>query len=79
MEPVLQGYRAREAWRTSRKSGKLLFTLVNSTLDWKILISYIFFPGKRALKNNLIQVLHLSLLVNGATKSNSLLLWLQIQ
>lgn len=41
MGPVLQGYRAREAWRTSRKPGKLLFILINSTLAWKILI---FFP-----------------------------------
>lgn len=36
---ILQGNRAREAWRINRKSGKLLFTSVNSTLRRKILFS----------------------------------------
>lgn len=39
---VIQGYKAREAWRTSGKCGKLLFTLVNSPQGWEILISQIF-------------------------------------
>lgn len=64
MEPVLPVLSGKRGLEKSRKFCKLLFTVVNSTLGWKIFVSWIFFQAGKALRNNLVQALHRSLLVN---------------